>query len=113
MTRYKLAEGATLVLACHLPADAPRNLRLMFNRAVETKESAPRLRIERLRLGLWPHVRSKQPMAPESVLADWLEELAVFGTTRRFQDAETAHHLSQAIRYWRLVRLATAHAVEP
>lgn len=45
-------------------------------------------------------------MAPELELADWLEELAVFGTPRRFQDAETAHHLSQAIKYWRLVKLA-------
>jgi hypothetical protein len=47
VTRYKLAEGATLVLADHLPPDAPRNLRLMFSRAVETKESSPRLRIEK------------------------------------------------------------------
>jgi hypothetical protein len=47
VTRYKLAEGATLVLAHHLPPDAPRNLRLMFSRAVETKESSPRLRIEK------------------------------------------------------------------
>ena len=45
---------------------------------------------------------------PELVLADWLEELAVFGTPRRFHDAETAHHLCEAIRYWRLVKLATA-----
>ena len=45
-------------------------------------------------------------MAPELALADWLEELAVCGTPRRFYDAETAHHLSQAIEYWRLVKLA-------
>lgn len=47
VTRFKLAEGATLVLASRLPTDAPRNLRLMFSRAVETKETAPRLRIEK------------------------------------------------------------------
>jgi hypothetical protein len=47
-------------------------------------------------------------MAPELALADWLEELAVFGTPRRFQDAETADHLSEAIKYWRLVKLAIA-----
>jgi hypothetical protein len=45
-------------------------------------------------------------MAPELALADWLEELAVFGTPRRFQDSKTAHHLSEAIKYWRLVKLA-------
>ena len=39
-------------------------------------------------------------MAPELALADWLEELAVFGTPRRFQDAETAHHLSKAIKHF-------------
>jgi hypothetical protein len=48
VTKFKLAEGATLVLASRLPADAPRNLRLMFSRAVETKETAPRLRIEKI-----------------------------------------------------------------
>lgn len=47
VTKYKLAEGATLVLASRLPVDAPRNLRMMFNRAVTTTESAPRLRIEK------------------------------------------------------------------
>jgi hypothetical protein len=48
VTRYKLAEGATLVLATHLPPDAPRNLRLMFSRAVSTKETAARLRIDKV-----------------------------------------------------------------
>jgi len=48
VTKYKLTDGATLVLAGRLPADAPRNLRMMFNRAVETKETAPRLRIEKI-----------------------------------------------------------------
>src|SRR5216684_5083341 len=47
VTKFKLADGATLALASRLPADAPRNLRLMFSRAVETKETAPRLRIEK------------------------------------------------------------------
>jgi hypothetical protein len=46
VTKFKLADGATTVLAGRLPADAPRNLRLMFSRAVETKETAPRLRID-------------------------------------------------------------------
>ncbi len=49
VTRYKLADGATMVLAAHLPPDAPRNLRQMFARAVVTKETAPRLRIEELK----------------------------------------------------------------
>jgi len=48
VTKFKLAEGATLVLASRLPVDAPRNLRMLFNRAVTTTESAPRLRIEKL-----------------------------------------------------------------
>lgn len=48
VTKFKLAESATLVLASRLPVDAPRNLRLMFSRAVQTKETPPRLRIEKL-----------------------------------------------------------------
>jgi len=32
-------------------------------------------------------------------LADWLEELAVFGNPRRIHAAETAHHLCQVIRH--------------
>jgi hypothetical protein len=47
VTKFKLADGATLVLASPLPEGAPRNLRLMFSRAVETKETSPRLRIEK------------------------------------------------------------------
>jgi hypothetical protein len=47
VTKFKLADGATMALASRLPPDAPRNLRLMFSRAVETKETAPRLRIEK------------------------------------------------------------------
>ena len=48
VTKFKLADGATRVLASPLPADAPRNLRLWFSRAVETKETSPRLRIEKI-----------------------------------------------------------------
>lgn len=48
VTKFKLADGASLTLAGLLPPDAPRNLRLMFSRAVETRETAPRLRIEKL-----------------------------------------------------------------
>lgn len=48
VTKYKLANGATMLLAGKLPEDAPRNLRMMFSRAVEVSEGSPRLRIERL-----------------------------------------------------------------
>jgi hypothetical protein len=48
VTKFKLASGATQVLAGRLPPETPRNLRLLFSRAVETKETAPRLRIEKL-----------------------------------------------------------------
>ena len=48
VTKFKLSDGAVQVLANRLPPDAPRNLRLMFSRAVETKETSPRLRIEKL-----------------------------------------------------------------
>lgn len=47
ITKFKLADTATQTLASKLPEGAPRNLRLMFSRAVETKETAPRLRIEK------------------------------------------------------------------
>ncbi len=47
VTKFKLAEGATLVLSSRLPADAPRNLRMLFSRAVTTTETTPRLRIEK------------------------------------------------------------------
>ena len=46
--KYKLAKGATALLAGTLPEAAPRNLRMMFSRAVEMKEGAPRLRMERI-----------------------------------------------------------------
>ena len=48
VTKYKLADGATLALADRLPEGAPRNLRMMFSKAVETKETAPRLRVEKM-----------------------------------------------------------------
>src|SRR5713226_758311 len=34
VTRYKLADGATLALADRLPEGAPRNLRMLFSKAV-------------------------------------------------------------------------------
>ena len=48
VTKYKLASGATALLAAKLPGTAPRNLRVMFSRAVQVKEDSPRLRIERV-----------------------------------------------------------------
>ncbi len=48
VTMYKLADGATLALADRLPEGAPRNLRMLFSKAVETKETAPRLRVEKM-----------------------------------------------------------------
>jgi hypothetical protein len=51
VTKFKLADGATLVLSAPLPEGAPRNLRLMFSRAVETKETSPRLRIDKIEVG--------------------------------------------------------------
>ena len=48
VAKFKLVEGASMVLASRLPVDAPRNLRRMFSRAVETVETAPRLRIEKV-----------------------------------------------------------------
>jgi hypothetical protein len=48
VTKYKLAKDATYVLAGTLPEGAPRNLRMMFSRAVQVTEGSPRLRIEKL-----------------------------------------------------------------
>lgn len=48
MTKYKLADGATLALAERLPEGAPRNLRMLFSKAVETRETAPGLRVEKI-----------------------------------------------------------------
>jgi hypothetical protein len=54
----------------------------------------------------WWHELRDPLMAQELAAADWLEELAVYATPRRFQDAETAYHLSVVIRHWYLVTLA-------
>jgi hypothetical protein len=43
-----LADGATLALADRLPEGTPRNLRMLFSKAVETKEAAPRLRVQKI-----------------------------------------------------------------
>jgi hypothetical protein len=48
-------------------------------------------------------------MNRDLALADWLDELAIYGTPRRFQDAETAYHLSQMIQHRYIVALALAH----
>jgi len=48
-------------------------------------------------------------MNHDLALSDWLEELCLYGTPRRFQDAETAYHLSQLIRHRYIVVLALAH----
>ncbi|MGE5057239.1 MAG: hypothetical protein ACM3WP_24030 [Acidobacteriota bacterium] len=48
VTRYKVAGTAMRILADRLPPDSPRNLRLLFNRAVVTTESTPKLRVEKI-----------------------------------------------------------------
>jgi len=48
VTKFKLMDGAGLVLADKLPAKVPPKIRQIFSRAVETKETAARLRIELL-----------------------------------------------------------------
>lgn len=48
VTKYKLTKHATTLLAGILPEGAPRNLRMMFSRAVQVVEGSPRLRIEKL-----------------------------------------------------------------
>jgi len=48
VTKFKLADGATALLAGKLPETAPRNLRVLFSRAVQVKEGSMRLRIEKL-----------------------------------------------------------------
>ena len=45
-------------------------------------------------------------MTDAVALADWLDDLAAFGTPERFYESETAHHLSQVIKYWHRVKLA-------
>jgi hypothetical protein len=48
VTKYKLAKSATMLLSGTLPEDAPRNLRILFARAVQIVEDSPRLKIERV-----------------------------------------------------------------
>jgi hypothetical protein len=48
ITKWKLASGATSLLAGTLPEEAPRNLRQLFSKAVIVSEGAPRLRIEKI-----------------------------------------------------------------
>lgn len=47
ITRWRLVDSATMLLAGVLPEGAPHNLRMMFNRALTVKENSPRLKIER------------------------------------------------------------------
>ena len=44
-------------------------------------------------------------MSDQLQLADWLEELAVFGTPRHMIASDTAHHLAQVLRHGYIVRL--------
>ena len=48
VTKYKLAKSATLLLSATLPEEAPRNLRVLFSKAVQIVEDSPRLKIERI-----------------------------------------------------------------
>jgi hypothetical protein len=48
ITKYKLASGAMALFAGKLPQNSPRNLRMLFNRAVLVKEGSLRLRIEKI-----------------------------------------------------------------
>ena len=48
VTSYKLSKTANVLLSGTLPAEAPRNLRQMFAKAVKVSDGAPRLRIEKL-----------------------------------------------------------------
>jgi hypothetical protein len=48
VTKFKLAATWVKCLAAELPHSAPRNLRWMFAKAVLVKESAPRLRIDKI-----------------------------------------------------------------
>jgi hypothetical protein len=45
-------------------------------------------------------------MVQAVLLADWLEELAVYSTARRPQSTETAYQLSLVVKNWYLVSLA-------
>jgi hypothetical protein len=46
ITKFKLASGATALLAGTLPEEAPRNLRQMFSRAVVVSGGSTRLKVE-------------------------------------------------------------------
>lgn len=48
VTTYKLASGASMVLAGTLPQGSPSNLRKLFAAAVVLKQKAPSLRIKRI-----------------------------------------------------------------
>jgi hypothetical protein len=48
VTNYKLAAGAATLLAGTLPEGAPRNLRMLFSRAVNVKDGPARLKIEKI-----------------------------------------------------------------
>lgn len=48
VTKYKLAASATALLAGTLPECAPRNLRMMFSRAVQVKDGPARLKIDKM-----------------------------------------------------------------
>jgi DNA-binding CsgD family transcriptional regulator len=49
-TRYRLINGASMLLSRTLPAGAPANLRALFSKAVTIKETGPRLRIEEIKV---------------------------------------------------------------
>ncbi len=49
--QYKLAAGASMLLAGTLPSEAPRNLRQIFSQAVILKPRAPSLSVKRNRRG--------------------------------------------------------------
>jgi hypothetical protein len=48
VTKFKLAGGATSLLAGILPEEAPRNLRQMFSKAVVVTNGSSRLKVENL-----------------------------------------------------------------
>lgn len=48
VTKFKLASGATTLLAGTLPEEAPRNLRQMFSKAVVVTDGSSRLKVENL-----------------------------------------------------------------
>jgi hypothetical protein len=78
VTKFKLADGSTLILAVFGPVEASN---------------------------------SGQP--PQIATADWLEELAVYGTARNLRDQELAYQLSLAIENLYLVRLALRQSDKP